>query len=441
LALIDLARKTRIGKYRAAVAHSQWYSRDRLESLQLERLKSLLDFAVERVPFYRDLATENGLTTATLKATSDLAAWPVVGKTLMRKEPSAFCPVPMILESVFSRRTGGSTGDPFEYRVGSTAFSQQWAALFRTWEWTGYRLGDPMVTLGGGSVAPAGGLSFSQKVYNGLRRNLPLSAANLDDPTLVRFEKRMRDFRPRMVYGYPSVLYQTALHLNDHGGPIAGVGAVVATSEMLFPAQREVLAQAFQAPVFNLYGCNETNLIAAECENRDGLHIAMESCLVEVLDEDDNPVPAGETGRLVATGLLNRGMIFIRYDTGDLGSLDRSPCSCGRGLIRIRSLEGRQRDLVRTPDGNLVHGVLFNEIILEHPWVDRYQAIQLDEHRLILNVAVSGEVANDKKERLRAEVQELCGLKVELRVNQPFETTSGAKTRVIISRLEDGHDG
>ena len=162
--------------------------------------------------------------------------------------------------------------------------------------------------------------------------------------------------------------------------------------------------------------------------------------LNEILDEDDNPVPSGETGRIVATGLLNRGMVFIRYDTGDLGSLDPSPCSCGRGLIRIRRLEGRTRDLVRTPDGNLIHGVSFNEIVLGHPWVDRYQVVQLDEHNLTLNVAVTGEVADERMESLKEEVNDLCGLKVKLLVNRPFETTRGGKALVIISRLEEIHD-
>ncbi len=65
LALIDVARKTRIGKFRSAMARSEWYLRERLESLQLERLETLLDFAVGKVPFYRDLATAKGLTEET----------------------------------------------------------------------------------------------------------------------------------------------------------------------------------------------------------------------------------------------------------------------------------------------------------------------------------------------------------------------------------------
>jgi phenylacetate-CoA ligase len=441
LALLDMGRKTRIAKFRPELEESQWLSHDELEALQLVKLKDLVTYAVEHVPFYRALKLEKGLDTARLVSLSDLESWPVVGKPLMRKDPAAFRPDGMSPEATFTRRTGGSTGDPFEYLVGTTAFSLQWAALFRAWEWSGYRLGDPMVTLGGGSVAPAGGLSLSQKIYNGLRGNRPLPAASLDRATLEGHEKQMRAYRPRLVYGYPSVLYQMALHLEGGGGSIPSVAAVVTTSEMLFPGQRAVLERAFGAPVFDLYGCNETNLITGECEHHAGLHVAMEASLVEILDDNDQPVPPGKSGRVVATGLANRGMIFLRYDTGDVGSLDPDPCQCSRGLVRIRSLEGRTRDLVRAPDGKLIHGVSFNEMVLEHPWVDRYQAIQVDEENLIFNVTVTGEVGSESLGALKSALEAMTGLNVEMAVNRPLETTPGGKTRVIISRLEGDHGG
>ena len=141
LALLDMGRKTKIARYRPALADSQWFSRDRLEELQLKKLKDLLAFASDRVPFYRKLLQDKGLGPDALNHRADLAAWPVVAKPLMRSNPEDFRPTGASLEGSFKRRTGGSTGDPFEYRVGMTAFSMQWAALFRAWEWSGYRLG------------------------------------------------------------------------------------------------------------------------------------------------------------------------------------------------------------------------------------------------------------------------------------------------------------
>ena len=436
LALIDLFRRTQIRENLGPYLSSQWYSRDQLESIQHDGLRAVLGFAGQYVPWYRRLGLTSDGGSENRDVLEVLRALPIVDKSHYRKDRDAFLPEKEPGEPVFTRKTGGSTGDPFVYLVGSKAFSCQWAALFRGWGWAGYRLGDPMVTLGGGSIASAGGRSLAQTAYNKLRRNLPLPAACIDSGILSEYGRRIHAFGPIMVYGYPGALYQMAVHLENEGFPVDGVRSVVTTSEMLYPGQRKILERVFHAPVFDLYGCNEVNLITSECEFHNGLHVAMESSFVEVLDQNGTAVSPGETGRIVATGLHNRAMMFIRYDTGDVGSLERSSCPCGRGLIRITSLEGRSRDLVITPDGKMVHGVAFNELVLKYPWIDRYQVIQVSKQRVVLNVAITSEVGDEELNRLRCQVAQLCGLNVELVVNQPFELTSGLKARVIINRLE-----
>lgn len=437
LLLLDLARKTTIRTALPQVRQSQWRTRADLESLQIARLQCLAHFVLSEVPFYRDLARTSGLKAADVDSFAALAQLPVITKERMKQAPSAFWPADLRGETSIERRTGGSTGTPFRYRMGLRAVSGQWAALFRAWEWAGCRLGEPMVTLGGGSVAPSGRLSLAHRVYNGLRRNTPLAAATFAESELATLAASLRTAEPVLVYGYPSVLYQVARYLRETNERVAGVRGVITTSEMLFPGQRKVLEAAFAAPVHDQYGCNEVNLVTCECEAHDGWHVAMESSLVEILDEQDNPVPDGEVGRIVGTGLENRAMAFLRYDTGDLGALERGPCACGRGLIRITKLQGRTRDLVRTADGRLIHGVAFNQIVLRHHWVDRYQIVQSDMTRLEMTVAATAEVAPEQVRELEQAVSGLCDLPVKIALNEPFVDTAGGKVRVIISRLED----
>jgi len=435
LLIIDLARKTQIRNTLPRFRETQWLSLDEIQDLQLEKLKRLADFIIKKIPFYREISQENNLSAIDLKSLSDISRFPVMTKSRMKSSPTDYLPTGGRGEATLDRRTGGSTGTPFQYKMGVGAITGQWAAIFRAWEWSGYCLGDKMVTIGGGSVGQ--GASLSQRFYNALRRNTSLEIAPLDENALDALEAHLLASGSTFVYGYPSVLYQVARHVKAKGGTISGVKSIVTTSEMIFPGQRRELEAAFGAPVFDQYGCNEVNLVNCECEAHDGWHMAMESSLVEILDDKNNPVPDGQVGRIVATGLDNFGMPFVRYDTGDLGALNSNKCSCGRQLTRIVSLQGRTRDLVRAADGRMIHGVAFNGVILQFPWVDRYQAIQVSKDDLTLIVASSGNPDNSELENLTNGVSELCGLRISLKLNAPFELTSGQKTRVIISQLQE----
>jgi phenylacetate-CoA ligase len=437
LMLIDFARKTNICSDLSELRDTQWWSLGELQELQLGKLQRLAKFAVESVPFYRNYAQKVGFSVDDIRKLGDGKMFPVMTKSQMKKNQIEFLPNTSTGEPTIERRTGGSTGTPFCYKAGVRAISIQWAAIYRAWEWSQYRIGEKMVTLGGGSVSPTGKQSISQLVYNGLKRNVSLPVALLDEIGLKKAIDRLDQIRPSLIYGYPSIIYQIARNMSIEGVATSRVKSVVTTSEMLFPNQRAEIERAFGAPVFDQYGCNEVNLVTCECETHDGYHVAMESTLVEILDEQDNPVPAGTVGRIVATGLANYGMPFLRYDTGDLGALSPGPCSCGRQLERIMKLKGRTRDLIRSSSGSLIHGVAFNEIMLNYSWVDRFQVVQPNIHELILNIDSTVKVSRSEQKKLISEIVALCQLKVTIRLNEPFELTSGLKMRVVVSHLEE----
>ncbi len=437
LLLIDLARGTRISGQQSGYGRSQWLARRDLDALQERKLAALLEFVAAEVPYYRRLAADGLFAPRGRSPREILVGLPIATKSRLRDEPAAYRSARPAGRR-FARHTGGSTGTPFAYDADAAALSGQWAALLRVWSWAGYRLGEPMVTVGGGSVAPEGGGGLRQRVYNGLRNNETVAAAALDEAGLVAALAALCAARPVMVYGYPALLHQLALAALAKGLEVPVPRAVITTSEMLFPGQRRTLEQAFGSPVFDQYGCNEVNLVAGECEAHRGWHYAPECCLLEIVDDDGQPVPPGGVGRIVGTSLDNRAMPFLRYDTGDLGSLDTEDCACGRGLPRLRTLEGRSRDLVRTPDGRAIHGVVFNDLMLEFPWVERYQAIQSEAGLLRVILASRNRPTASELAELTSRLQRVTGLAVELALDAPFELTPGRKTRVIISRLEGG---
>lgn len=437
LTAIDLGRRTEIGDVLPALEQSQWLPADALAQMQIVRFQQILGFASQHVPFYKKLFAEHKWHPSDFVTLSDLGRLPIITKEVLRSAPLEFrpdtCELPIGHKS---RHTGGSTGEPLSYLVANDAFGSKWAATLRVWQASGYAFGDKMLTLGGSSLGNRPGNGISQYIYNFLRNNHAIPVGQLNEEDLCKIEHQLIETRPTVLYGYPSIIYLIARYLIQRKTVAPSIKRVITTSELLFPGQRRVIEEAFQAPVFDEYGCPEVGLIAGECGYHQGLHYAMELCLVEVLDNANNLIPLGHAGRLVATNLLNRAMCLIRYDTGDVGAISNERCKCGRGLLRIKGLEGRTRDLIYAPGRRIIHGVEINHLIYKHAWVDRYQIIQETSHELTLMLGISSEIDAAQIEQLQTQLSEHTGMVVTLKVNVPFIETNGKKNRLIISKIE-----
>ena len=113
--------------------------------------------------------------------------------------------------------------------------------------------------------------------------------------------------------------------------------------------------------------------------------------MVEILDDDGAPVPAGETGDIVVTNLCGPEFPFIRYRTGDRGALEPGVCGCGRGLPRLRALAGRANDTLLGRDGMRVHGSVFNYLMRDTAGLRAYRIEQSARDRLDVAVVFDGD--------------------------------------------------
>jgi phenylacetate-CoA ligase len=88
--------------------------------------------------------------------------------------------------------------------------------------------------------------------------------------------------------------------------------------------------------------------VAAECaEAADGLHVNEDHFLVEAVDPaSGEPVPDGTPGELVFTTVTKQALPLLRYRSGDIASLNREPCPCGRTLARMSKVIGRRDDML-----------------------------------------------------------------------------------------------
>jgi phenylacetate-CoA ligase len=124
---------------------------------------------------------------------------------------------------------------------------------------------------------------------------------------------------------------------------------------MLFEEDKILMEKQFGVPVVNEYGASELDLIAFQNINDEWI-VNSQTLYVEILDENNNPLPNGHEGRIVITSLFNKAHPFIRYDIGDIGILDEK--STLQKPI-LKKLIGRTNDIAILPSGKKSPGLTF----------------------------------------------------------------------------------
>ncbi|MFQ5787623.1 MAG: phenylacetate--CoA ligase family protein, partial [Thermodesulfobacteriota bacterium] len=313
---------------------SQWWSTEELIEYQSKKLRKLISHAHRNVPYYRETFSRNGIRPEDITTVEDLARVPILTKNIIREN----FPEKIIVGNSEGRRdavwtTGGSTGEPLKFITDKPANDFGWASFFRFFRWHGYEWGD-RVSIFFRPFSLNDGQPWTNRYLDKLKKYIIPNVKYYDgsclkDSDLACVIEDLIKNNTRILRGYPSSLTRLAEYCRDNG-VIIRPKFVTTTGETLFGRQRKILEEQFQCKVFDQYGCTEIIGVSFECGCEQGLHIASEHCIVEVVDKDGNILPPGHKGMLLLTDLDNYRMPFIRYMVGDEGSLKDEICRCGR---------------------------------------------------------------------------------------------------------------
>jgi len=363
---------------------SQFQSIDILRASQAERLTPLVEHARRHVPFYRDgLPAGFQAGNSPLQMVTDL---PFLLKSDLQTSAERLRST-ADLGRLALKTTGGSTGQPVTLWKTRSAWALELAATWRGYYWAGIAMGDKQARFWG--VPHRTAARLKARAIDFTCHRLRLSAFSFGDADLAGYLSALRKFKPRYFYGYVSMLREFADYLSRTGQSLGfPLTATVTTSEVLTPADRDLMTEAFGAPVFNEYGCGELGSVAHECE-AGRLHLTEENMIVEVLS-GEKPAAPGEPGELVVTELNNFAFPLIRYRTGDFGTLSPNPCPCGRNLRVLDSIQGRAYDFIRNRDGRLFHGefimYIFEDIQSQGAGIKQFQVVQEDLDRFLIRI-------------------------------------------------------
>jgi phenylacetate-CoA ligase len=214
----------------------------------------------------------------------------------------------------------------------------------------------------------------------------------------------LEDLGAEILCCTPSYALTIADHLSDPSR--LQVRAGVFGAEPWTEGLREAIERAFGLIALDIYGLSEIigPGVSAEClEARDGSHINEDHFLVEVIDSaSGEAVPDGEVGELVFTTLTKEALPLLRYRTGDLASVTRAPCACGRTFARMSRIVGRTDDMLIIRGVNLFPSEV-ERALLEIPGLEpHYQlVVERPQHLDELTVQVEGDAsASDVQSQL-----------------------------------------
>jgi phenylacetate-CoA ligase len=310
----------------------------------------ILQYHLKNNPFYKKFV-----------GSKDVSAWediPILQKKDLQVPLQQRLSKDFSLKKVYKGKTSGSSGTPLHYAKDYFCHALTWAGIMNRFGWYG-------IDFNASYQARFYGIPLEFKGYQKERLKDRFSNRyrfpifDLSEKKLESFLAIFRGKKFDYINGHTSSIVLFAKFLQQKNLILTEVcpslKTCIVTSEMLFPDDKKLLQKQLGIPVINEYGASELDLLAFT-NPEDEFQVNSESIFVEVVDEQGKPVPNGSPGTILVTMLYNKAHPFIRYEVGDLGTLDMH--STLKKPI-LKQLLGRANDTATLANGTTVPGHTF----------------------------------------------------------------------------------
>lgn len=408
-----------------------------IEQFQWQRLQKLLVHCWENVPYYRKKWQESGITDISeIKTLADFSKLPVLTKQDVNAHYHDLIPAQAKKNNI-RKSTGGSTGQPFHFELDHLSNDARQAIMWRGYGWLGAGLGVKTLFLWGDNIGSVSKLrALKENLYHRFYNRKMLSTFDMNSNNLMTYVDEINLYRPKAIVSYVNPLYEIAKYINANNINVHTPDSMLTGAEPLYEFQRQEIEQAFNSKVYNTYGCREFMLIAAECQQQNGLHINIDHLIVETIS-DTGKVLHGEPGDLAITDLMNYGMPLIRYVNGDQATLSDSACSCHNPLPMIKKINGRKLDVIKTKTGQMIPGELFPHLFKEFKGIDKFQVKQSNLDEITIFIIKNALFDDSSIAIMNTEIERYSKGSLQIHYNFVGEIplTKSGKHRVTVSEL------
>jgi phenylacetate-CoA ligase len=358
----------------------QWYTPKKIKETQTNKLKALVSHHVKNSEWFLEKIRISKLQPKDISV-DNIAALPLLFRRDIQSAGDTFFAreVPKEHGKVGTVKTSGSTGEPVVIKATNIVAQFFHALNYQEILWHKRDFKLRMVTIRAGQHENKE-LPHWGAPYNLLHETGPALPLNIETD-INEQDRLLRDFKPEILMVYPNNL-KALLDIWESNPPNFKLKHLKTIGETVSDSLRQRVKSLFGLDIEDVYSSQEVGSIANKCPDSDLYHTMDTNLIVEVIDDEGNPVTAGSIGRIVITDLHNYASPMIRYVIGDYA--ERGPeCSCGRGLLTLKKIMGRERNLIIQPDGSrywpMVGMYQFDELDFI---IRKYQVIQHDRENI-----------------------------------------------------------
>jgi phenylacetate-CoA ligase len=324
-------------------------SLEEIKAFQEKKLRELFEYLNTNSPYYRRLFRKHKISADAVRTLEDLHRIPTTAKEALQKYNDEFLCVPKnkIVDFV---TTSGTLGEPVTVGLTDSDLDRLAYNEAISFACAGITEDDILqltTTIDRRFMAGLAYFLGGRKLGAGIIR-VGAGIPELQWDTIQKFN-------PSYLIVVPSFLLKLIEYAKQHDIDVnaSGIKGAICIGESLrhqdfsLNVLAEKIKSTWDIELYSTYASTEMSTAFTECSEEQGGHHHPELIIVEVLDEDENPVSQGEEGELTITTLGVEAMPLLRFKTGDIVVAHSSPCDCGRNTLRLGPVVGRQKQMVK----------------------------------------------------------------------------------------------
>lgn len=355
----------------------EFESIERIREFQEDKLRQQIAYLAEHSPFYRRMFATHHIDPDSIRTMEDLRRLPFTEKVDLQRNNDDFLCVPreQIIDYI---TTSGTLGDPVVF--GCTEKDLQRLAYneSKSFACAGLHKGDILQLMTTIDKRFMAGLAY----WLGIRQ-MGASIIRVGNGIPELQWDTIQRLHPTAIMCVPSFILRLIEYAEQHNidyhhssiRKIIGIGEGLRDQKF----QLNLLGQRIhdkwpEVELYATYSSTEMSATFSECEHACGGHVHPELIIVEIIGDDDQPVPDGKAGEVVVTTLGVEGMPLLRFRTGDIAAKVVEPCACGRNSYRLTPLVGRKHNMIKLK-GTTIYPPAINDVLDNTPFVGNYVVV------------------------------------------------------------------
>jgi len=396
----------------------EFNSASEIKIFQEQKLQELLSYLAENSSYYQRVFQQENIDITTIKLLEDLVKLPVTKKEDLYEFNNDFICIPKskIIDYV---TTSGTTGNPVFFGLSDKDLERLAYNEAISFACSGIKKEDTiqlMTTIDRRFLAGLAYFLGARKLGAGIIR----VGAGIPE---LQWDS-IRKFNPSYLIAVPSFLlklieYAENNDIDVNSSSVKGViciGEPLKNQDFSDNSLSRKIKKKWNIELFSTYASTEMSTAFAECEFQQGGHLHPELIIIEVLDDNNQPVKDGEDGELVITTLGVETIPLLRFKTGDVVKAHTEACKCGRNTLRLGPVIGRKKHMIKYKGTTIYPPAMFN-LLNDFSEIENY-IIELDKNEIGMDnitikfgtKAASEDLMKRLKDHIRAKLRVLPAL-------------------------------